>query len=226
MARAVTTEQDGFAIGASASSSVRVSMGPVLTASRPVDVGAVGSPNKRNSCLKNSIYISRGGVVRTLQTLLLLLLGLHSIGLPRRRGKNKESTPSGRCGGSQSLTAHFIVQHLLQLQHVQGSYRLELRLQGMFQTSGMSCELQLYMEHIIVESRETRTMGLIHYSWLRNSLPAIALDDAGKVWPVPGIPINFHAMVNAEARAQGTLSFRSGMFLIQDGVVGSRRWAD
>eukprot|EP00439_Symbiodinium_sp_Y106_P033113 s6935_g3.t5 len=36
------------------------------------------------------------------------------------------------------------------------------------------------------------------------------------VWPVPGIPINFHAMINAEAKAMGTLSFSSGMFLLQE----------
>ncbi|CAE7707795.1 unnamed protein product, partial [Symbiodinium sp. CCMP2456] len=38
------------------------------------------------------------------------------------------------------------------------------------------------------------------------------------VWPVPvpGIPINFNAMINAEAKALGTLQFGSGMFLLQE----------
>ncbi|CAE7669316.1 unnamed protein product [Symbiodinium sp. CCMP2592] len=36
------------------------------------------------------------------------------------------------------------------------------------------------------------------------------------VWPVPGIPINFNAMINAEAKALGTLEFRSGMLLLQE----------
>ena len=41
-------------------------------------------------------------------------------------------------------------------------------------------------------------------------------ESAAQVWPVPGIPINFHAMINAEAKAMGTLSFSSGMFLLQE----------
>ncbi|CAE7600906.1 unnamed protein product [Symbiodinium natans] len=36
------------------------------------------------------------------------------------------------------------------------------------------------------------------------------------IYPVPGIPINLNAKINAEAKAHGTLSYRSGMFLIQE----------